>query len=131
MPRLAYSHAVLDNLVPVRAVEWLGDSRERLRQFPKAVRTDVGFALYRAQIGAKAPNAKPLAGFGGGVLEVVSDHRGDTFRAVYTVRVAGTIYVLHVFQKKSTHGIATPKREMDLVKRRLREALESRRVRES
>ena len=79
--------------------------------------------MYEAQKGNKHPSAKPLRGFGGaGVLEVVEDHDGDTYRAVYTVRLAGRVYVLHAFQKKSKHGIATPKAEMDLVERRLREA---------
>ena len=84
----------------------------------------MGFALYQAQTGGKHVNAKPLQGFGAGVLEIVSDHRGDTFRAVYTVRLAGRVYVLHAFQKKSKTGIATPKAEMELVRRRLKRAME-------
>lgn len=82
-----------------------------------------GFALYHAQIGSLHPNAKPLRGFGSaGVLAVVEDWRGGTYRAVYTARLADAIYVLHCFQKKSKHGIQTPKREMDLIRERLREA---------
>jgi len=77
-------------------------------------------ALYVAQLGDTAPDAKPLKGFGGaGVLELVEDYRGDTFRAVYTVRLAASIYVLHVFQKKSKRGIATPQKEIELIRARL------------
>jgi phage-related protein len=81
-------------------------------------------ALFQAQLGGKHTRAKPLRHIGPGILEVVSDHRGDTFRAVYTVRLAGRIYVLHAFQKKSKTGIATLKAEIDLVKQRLRRAVE-------
>ncbi len=85
----------------------------------------MGFALYQAQLGRKAPSAKPLAGFGGaGVLEIVEDFRANTFRAVYTVKFSEQVYVLHAFQKKSKKGIATPKAELDLIKKRLRVAEE-------
>ena len=85
----------------------------------------MGFALYLAQIGDKHPQAKPLKGFGGaGVLEVVEDHDGETYRATYTVRFAHAIYVLHVFHKKSKRGTATPKADIDLIKKRLRDATE-------
>jgi phage-related protein len=81
----------------------------------------MGYALYQAQLGRKAPSAKPLAGFGGaGVLEIVEDFQTNTYRAVYTVKFARLVYVLHAFQKKSKKGIATPKPEVDLIKRRLR-----------
>jgi phage-related protein len=81
--------------------------------------------LYQAQCGEKHPDAKPLKGFqGAGVLEVVEDFDGDTYRAVYTVRFVGVVYVLHVFQKKSKRGIATPKPDMDLVEGRLKRAKE-------
>ncbi len=103
---------------------WMGDSLDVLSDFPQPVRSEIGFALYQAQTGGKHVNAKPLHGFGAGILEVVSDHRGDTFRAVYTVRLAGRIYVLHAFQKKSKTRIATPKPEVEQVKRRLKRALE-------
>src|SRR5271166_3922080 len=122
MPILAY-----DGMVTIggesrglQRLVWLGDSLEVLRKFPKPVRDEMGFALYQAQLGSKHANAKPLKGFGPGVLEVVSDHRSDTFRAVYTVRFRATTYVLHAFQKKSRHGIATPKRELDLLRQRLK-----------
>ena len=93
--------------------------------FPEEVKRRVGGALWDAQIGRTAPFAKPLKGFGGaGVLEVVDDFDGNTYRAVYTVRFAGVVYVLHAFQKKSRRGISTPKSELDLVERRLRRAQE-------
>jgi phage-related protein len=82
-----------------------------------------GFALHLAQTGKKHDQAKPLKGFGGaGVLEVVEDHMGDTYRAVYTVKIADAVYVLHCFQKKSKSGIETPKHEMDLIRDRLKAA---------
>jgi phage-related protein len=83
----------------------------------------MGYALYLAQLGDKHLDAKPLKGFAGaGVLEIVADHDGDAFRAVYTVRFAGAVYALHAFQKKSTRGIATPKREIERIRQRLRQA---------
>jgi phage-related protein len=79
----------------------------------------MGYALYQAQTGGKHSSAKPLRGFGGAsVIEVVKDYRGDTFRAVYTVRFPETLYVLHAFQKKSKTGRETPKGEIDLIRRR-------------
>ena len=107
-----------------KPVIWIGDSLEVLRDFPPPVQDEIGFALFRAQMGSKHVAAKPLKGFGSGVLEVLSDHRGDTFRAVYTVRFAKTVYVLHAFQKKSKTGRETAQREMDLIRQRLREAEE-------
>ena len=81
----------------------------------------MGYALYGAQQGGKDSDAKVLQGFGGaGVLEVITRHDGDTFRAVYTVRFAGVVYVLHAFQKKAKRGIATPKKEIDLIRKRLK-----------
>jgi phage-related protein len=103
---------------------WMADSRETVRGFPAAVKDEIGFALYQAQTGSKHTRSKPLTSIGTGVMEVVSDHRGDTFRAVYTVKLAGRVYVLHAFQKKSKTGIATPKSEIDLVKQRLKRAYE-------
>ncbi len=90
---------------------------------PDAVQQVFGFALFHAQIGKMHPAAKPLKGFGSaGVVEIVEDSRGNTYRAVYTVRFAGAVYVLHCFEKKSKRGIETPKREMDLIRERLKEA---------
>jgi phage-related protein len=110
---------------PPKPVRWVGSSKEDLSDFPEEVRRRVGGGLWEAQIGRKAPYAKPLRGFGGGgVLEIVEDFDGGTFRAVYTVRFAKAVYVLHAFQKKSKRGIATPKTELELVGRRLRRARE-------
>jgi phage-related protein len=103
-----------------KPVRWIGSSLDDLRAFPESVRNRVGGALWEAQTGGKAPFAKPLKGFGGaGVLEVVDDFDGDTYRAVYTVKFARAVYVLHAFQKKSTRGIATAQRDLDLIQRRL------------
>jgi len=97
----------------------MGDSLEVLRELPDEVKSEIGYALRRAQQGKMPEKAKPLKGIAPGALEIVSDFRGDTFRAVYTVRFPRAVYVLHVFQKKSKTGIATPQREIELVKRRL------------
>jgi len=108
-----------------KPVHWIGSSKEDLKAFPADVRWRVGGALWDAQIGEKAPFAKPLKGFGGaGVLEIVDDFDGDAYRAVYTVRFAGIDYVLHAFQKKSRRGIATPRRELNLIAARLKRARE-------
>ena len=105
-----------------RPVIWIGSTRRDFRALPQSVKSRMGYALYVAQQGGKHRDAKPLKGFGGaGVVEIVTDFDGDTFRAVYTVRFAEAVYVLHVFQKKSKKGRATPKMEMDLVEKRLRE----------
>ncbi|MGH9159732.1 MAG: type II toxin-antitoxin system RelE/ParE family toxin [Vicinamibacteraceae bacterium] len=112
------------SLVPLKPIVWLGDSLRALKSFPPRVQDEVGYALYLAQRGGKHVSAKSLKGFGPGVLEVVSDHRGDTFRAVYTVRLANRVFVLHAFQKKSKHGIATPQADIELIKRRLKRAVE-------
>ena len=106
-----------------KPVRWIGSSRRDLRALPESVRSRIGYALYVAQRGGKHRDATPLNGCGGAsVVEIVADFDGDTFRAVYTVRLAGVVYVLHVFQKKSKAGRATPKPEMALIKQRLREA---------
>lgn len=104
---------------------FVSSSLEDLGEFPPEVRRVTGFALHLAQIGEKHVDAKPLKGFGGAaVLEVVEDHDGNTYRAVYTVRFADAVYVLHAFQKKSKHRIATPKQHIDLIKGRLTRAEE-------
>jgi phage-related protein len=103
-----------------KPVVWLGTSRKDLKSFPQKVRADLGQALYAAQMGETDPAAKPLKGFGGAkVMEIVDRHDTDTYRAVYTAHFAGLIYVLHAFQKKSKRGIATPKKDIDLIKQRL------------
>jgi phage-related protein len=100
---------------------WLGDSRSRGRTFPAGVRDDVGYALFAAQLGGMSPKAKPLQGLGAGVLEISSSDASGTYRAVYTVSIGDSIYVVHAFQKKSTTGIATPKREIGVVRQRLKQ----------
>jgi phage-related protein len=108
---------------PLKPVTWVGTSLHDLRDFPAPVQDVMGYALYVAQCGGKHQDAKVLTGFGSaGILEVIKDYRGDTFRAVYTLKYAGKVYVLHAFQKKSKTGRATPRREMELIKQRLREA---------
>jgi len=110
----------------------MGSSRRDLRAFPRQVRRDFGQALYAAQQGEIDPSAKPLKGFGGGaVLEIISDYSGNTWRAVYTVRFAEAVYVLHAFQKKSTKRIATSRRDLDLIRQRLTEAERIHREREN
>ena len=108
-----------------KPVVWLGNTLDELRKFPEEVRDEMGYALYLAQIGDKHPTAKPLKGFGSaGVLEIVDNYDGDTYRTVYTIKLAGVVYVLHAFQKKSKKGIATPKKDIDLIKKRLKLAIE-------
>ncbi len=108
----------------MKPVHWIGSSLDDLREFPDQAQDDIGYALYVAQQGGKHAHAKPLKGFkGAGVLEIVEDHDGETYRAVYTVKLASAIYVLHAFQKKSKRGIATPKSDLELIERRLRQAI--------
>ena len=107
----------------MKPVVWIASSREDLRVMPQQVRRDIGQALYAAQLGETDPAAKPMKGFGGTrVMEIVERYRTDAYRAVYTAHFKEAVYVLHVFQKKSKHGIATPKPEMDLIRRRYAEA---------
>jgi phage-related protein len=107
----------------IKPLEWVGSSLEDLKDFPEEVKGEIGYALYLAQIGDKHPDTKPLKGFkGASVLEVVEDFDGDTYRAIYTVKLPKAVYVLHVFQKKSKHGIATPKQDIDLIEARLERA---------
>jgi phage-related protein len=106
-----------------RPLVWMGSSLRDLRGFPRQVRRDIGQALYTAQQGDIDPAARPMKGFGGGsVVEIIADHVGDTWRAVYTVRYTEAVYVLHAFQKKSKRGIGTPKRDVALIHQRLAEA---------
>ncbi len=108
---------------PHDPLEWVGRALEELLALPEPVRRSMGYALRFAQAGVKPEAAKPLKGFkGAGVLEVVEDHDGDTYRAVYTVRLAGVVYVLHCFQKKSKTGIVTPRHTIELIRQRLRVA---------
>jgi len=100
----------------------MGSSRRDLAEFPEPVRDLMGYALYVAQLGGKHRDTKTLSGFGGaGVVEIIKDHRGDTFRAVYTWRYEA-VYVLHAFQKKSKTGRQTTRRDLELIKQRLQAA---------
>ena len=109
----------------MKSLCWLGNSLKNLKEMPEDVQDGFGYALYLAQVGEKNRAAKPLKGFtGAGVLEVVEDCQGNTYRAVYTVRFSDSVYVLHVFQKKSKSGIATSKQDIDLIESRLKQAQE-------
>ena len=110
-----------DLLRTIKPAVFVGSSRKDLRAFPTAVRNEIGQSLFEAQLGDHPRNAKPLKGLGG-VLEIRDNFEGDTYRAVYTTRFEGVLYVLHAFQKKSTSGIATPQRHIDLIRQRLRDA---------
>jgi phage-related protein len=106
-----------------KPLKWVGSSKRDLDAMPEDVKDVFGHAIDLAQAGGKHQDTKVLSGFGSaGVLEVVEDHQGDTYRAVYTVKFAGWIYVLHCFQKKSKSGSATPKPDMDLINTRLKVA---------
>jgi phage-related protein len=110
-------------MVEEKPLIWIGSTRKDLRAFPDEVKDVMGFALHLAQWGGKHPDAKPLKGFGGGgVLEVVDDFDGDTYRAVYTVKFEGVVYALHAFQKKSKKGVATSVVDTRLIKARLKAA---------
>jgi phage-related protein len=105
----------------VKHLEWIGSSKEDLLDLPRKMQREIGFALYMAHIGLQHINVKPLSGFGGrGVLEIVEDDKGGTYRAVYTVKFKEAIYVLHAFQKKSKKGKETPKQEKELIIKRLK-----------
>ncbi|MEG4577894.1 type II toxin-antitoxin system RelE/ParE family toxin [Microcoleus sp. N3A4] len=109
----------------VKTIVWIGSSLNDLKEFPEDVHDIMGYALYLAQTGGKHQSAKPLKGFGGAkVLEITDDCDGDTYRAVYTVKFADTVYVLHAFQKKSKQGIATPQQDIKLIQERLKRAQE-------
>jgi phage-related protein len=121
----------MEGLAP-KLVRWVGSSRRDLKTFPRPVQRQVGQALYAAQCGEEYPSVKSLRGFGGRtVLEIVAPHEGNTYRAVYTVRFHDSVYVLHAFQKKSNKGIATPAREIELVKQRLAAAEQDYRERQN
>jgi len=107
---------------PVRPLLWIASSKRDYSRFPPPVQDNFGFELFLAQTGQHPPSAKPLKGLGSGIVELVDDFDGDTYRAVYTVRFGDAVYVLHAFKKKSKRGIKTPQSEIDLVKRRLRDA---------
>ncbi len=105
-----------------KPLHWVGSSKKELLGFPKAVIGDLGYALGLAQLGGKHPSAKSWKGQGPCVFELVEDYRGNTYRAVYSVRFENAIYVLHAFQKKSPRGIKTAQKDIELVARRLKAA---------
>ncbi len=117
MPKSAYFSIARPPLTPIT---WVGSARADLKDCPPEIQDVVGLALLQAQRGGLPPAAKRLTGDLSGLLEIVADAADGTYRAVYTTKLVGRLYVLHVFQKKSTRGIATPRRELDLIKARLR-----------
>ena len=113
---------MIDDPAP-KPLIWVGASQRDFGDFADDVKSEMGYALYVAQCGGRHRKARALKGYGGaGVIEIVEDHRGDTFRTVYTVRMPSAVYVLHAFQKKSKAGIATPLPELRLIEQRLRDA---------
>lgn len=108
----------------IRNVIWLGDSKRRLKEFPEDVQHTMGGALMTAQFGGTAANVKFFRNIGSGVFEITERYDKNAYRMIYAVQIGRAIYVLHVFQKKSKSGIATPKSDVDLIKRRYREAQE-------
>lgn len=107
---------------PIRPLRWIGASRRSYGEFPAKVQEVFGFGLFLAQTGQHPLGAKPLKGLGSGIVELVDTFDGDAYRAVYTVRLEAAVYVLHCFKKKSKSGIKTPQTEIELIKRRLRDA---------
>lgn len=117
---------------PAKPVRWIGSSRRDLKTFPKSIQRDIGQALYAAQRGEEYPSVKALKGFGGrSVLEIVASDNQAAFRAIYTIRFEDAIYVLHAFQKKSKKGVATPLKEIELIRRRLAAAERENRERQN
>jgi phage-related protein len=107
----------------LKPLAWVGSAKRDLLALPEEVIDAFGYALYVAQTGKKHEKAKALHGFGSaGILEIVEDWRGNAYRAVYTVRFSAAVFVLHVFQKKARHGIATPRQDMELIRERLKVA---------
>lgn len=106
-----------------KLLHWEGSSKKDFKAFPIDVQKDLGVALFVVQLGGTPASAKPWKGLGPGVYELVDDYRGDTFRAVYTVRIGDAVHVLHAFQKKSKSGIATPQPDVELVEKRLKAVL--------
>jgi phage-related protein len=105
----------------MKNLTWLADSRSNVRSFPAGVQDDIGYALYVAQLGERSIKAKPLHGLGSQVMEIVANDSSGIYRAVYTVSIGESIYVIHAFQKKSKAGVATPKSEIDVVRQRLKQ----------
>jgi phage-related protein len=113
---------ILPSLSREKPLHWVASAKKDYLAFPTEVQDEMGFALGLAQLGAKHPKAKPWKGEGPGIFEIVENHRGGTFRAVYTVRFADVVYVLHAFQKKLKSGIKTPQDDVNLIAERLKRA---------
>lgn len=111
-------------MIKNKKVIWIGDSKERLKEFPEDVQKGIGYALGFAQRGETHPHAKLLKGLGSGVFEIIENSNSGTYRAIYVVQLSNELYVLHVFQKKSKKGIETPQKEINLIKERLKRAKE-------
>jgi phage-related protein len=103
-----------------RPIRWIKAAHKDFEDFPKAARDDLLDALTAVADGGHPSLAKPLTGLGAGVMELALRHRGDAFRVVYALQIGADVWVLHAFQKKSKTGIATPRPEIDLVRKRLR-----------
>lgn len=109
----------------LKELVWIGQSKKSLIDLPEEVRQVIGYSLYIAQNGSMPDNAKVLKGFGGaGVIEIIDSDDAGTYRAVYTVKMADIVFVLHVFQKKSKQGIETPQQDIELIHKRLKLAEE-------
>jgi phage-related protein len=108
----------------LRPVVWIGDSKKQLKKMPEDVQKQMGGELYLAQDGQKPPHSKNFKGIGSGVFEIKDNFDSNTYRLVYAVQIGARLYVLHAFQKKSTKGIATQKKDVDLIARRYKEAVE-------
>lgn len=104
----------------MKNLTWIADSRSKVKSFPAGVQDDIGYALYAAQLGERSTKAKPMHGLGSQVMEIAAYDASGTYRAVYTVSIGESIYVIHAFQKKSKAGITTPMAEMDVIRRRLK-----------
>lgn len=113
----------MSNSNDIKSVVWMGDSLKQVKSFPEEVRRDIGSSLYDAQLGDKPDNAKPFKGVGSGIFEIVTRFDSDTYRTVYAVQIGNCIYVLHAFQKKSSKGIKTAQKDVDLIKQRYKKAV--------
>ena len=111
-----------DGTDSLKPAEWMGSALDDLRALPDEPRRVFGYAIQLAQLGLHHRAAKRMKGEFAGLIEVVDDFDSDTYRAIYTVKLAGVVYVLHVFQKKSTRGIATPKPDLALIRERWQRA---------
>lgn len=105
----------------MKSLKWIGSSKKDLLAFPEEVCSEMGFALYNAQLGETHESAKMFRGHGSGIYEIVSDYDKNAYRAIYIVNIGEAVYVLHAFQKKSKKGIATPKEEIEVIKERLKQ----------